>query len=232
MLERALSRGSSTASRRSNLLALTYIAAHLGDDIRTELFPATMEVARGEHDVEELKPADRNPFSVAQIQTPPTNLGVDGLRCAASLAIGVEQHAVVEQIAIELLGPSHPDRAWTIAAILHDLPGEHSRLELPQLAVHPSAALRALAAARWPRNAGSLPLRTARALATDANQRVRRELALAVMAPHAEATAEPVIAVRQVLAGDVHRSIRKIVAPAEAVAACAAKSHEHVGTDK
>ncbi len=221
MIERALNRSSPTASRRSDLVALTYIATHLDDDVRTALFTVAMEIARGEHAVEELELADQNPFSIAQIQMPPTNLGVDGLRCAAALAGRVEQFSMVEQIAIELLGPSHPDRAWTIATILYDLPGEHSRLELPQLAVHPSAALRALAAARWPRNAGSLPLRTARALATDANQRVRYEVALAVMAPHAEATAEPVQIIRQMLAGDVRRSIRKIVAPAEAAATCA-----------
>jgi hypothetical protein len=66
---------------------------------------------------------------------PPTNLGVDGLRCAAALACRVEQLAMVEQIAIELLGPSHPDRARTIATILYDLPGEH-RVRNPRIGLN------------------------------------------------------------------------------------------------
>ena len=82
-----------------------------------------------------------------------------------------------------------------------------SRLNLEQYAVHPVAAIRALAAIRWAKDPTVLPIHRAEGLARDADYGVRRDLAKALQSSGAPITDE----MREIIAilrQDVRRSVR------------------------
>ncbi|GAA1818401.1 hypothetical protein HC028_17275 [Planosporangium flavigriseum] len=215
MLDRALDRREATVSRRDSLKGLINIVADVDDSTRATLLPSVLEMARGEHDG---GPADdilhgSSGFSMLKIADGSPTLSDLALECAARLAADQSDLVAVEQIGIALLRTADEPGQWRIGRALALLPARASELRLDHCAVHPSPALRALAALRWARDPAALPAATAVQLARDDDHRVRHVLARAVRDNHGLATNdETTNVVVNILASDARRSIRSYIA--------------------
>jgi hypothetical protein len=101
---------------------------------------------------------------------------------------------------------------WHVIQALALLPPENSRLDLGQCAVHPVAAVRAVAAIRRAKDPTVFPYERAAELARDDDHRVRRSLAQALEVNGAPMSGETQEIIR-ILTGDVQRSVRTLAWP-------------------
>ena len=212
MLERALDRRELTASRRDDLNGLINVTSTLSDDTKAALLPSVMEMARGEHDG---GPADdlfsgNGPHTSFRYVGPSTLADI-ALVSASCLTTTPELTVEVESIGISLLLGGDEHAQWQIFHAIARLPSANSQLNLSHCAVHPTPALRAVAAVRWAQDPTVLPAETVVALARDSDHRVRRILARAVWDHRESASADQTSEVVAVLATDVRRSIRRLI---------------------
>jgi hypothetical protein len=214
MLDQALDRQEATMSRIDSLNGLSALAEYLAESARRTLFPAVIEMARGEHDG---GPADDVLHQAADFSgTAATGqrrstLSDVAVLCAARLSVNVDQHRDVENIAVGLLQTAEEATRWRIVHALVLVPTDVNSLNLHHCAVHPVAAMRALAAVRWAQDPATLPQRLALRLAQDDDHRVRRSLARGLLEhPHGAATESIAAEIIEILAADPRRSIRRL----------------------
>ncbi len=131
------------------------------------------------------------------------------LRCAASLGPDPAQCAEIEHLGLAYLRAASEPARWQVVQALAALPPEHSQLDLRSAAIHPVAAVRALAAVRWAANPSALPVNLATDLARDPDHRVRRNLARALAASGTDPTRAD--GILNIMSQDVRRSVRSLV---------------------
>jgi hypothetical protein len=203
MLDMALDAREAASSRQDGLAGLAVLAPYLDEQIREDLLPPVLEMARGEHDDD----------LVDDFFQRGATLTDRALECAAQLATGDAGRAEIEQIGIALLQTADEQSRWRVVRALFIAPTGATTLDLRHCAVHPIPAVRALAAARWVQNTAAMPTAAALRLARDDDHRVRRNLARAIR-DHAKGSArdEAAAPVLDVLGGDPRRSVRAAVA--------------------
>jgi hypothetical protein len=198
MLEQALDQRELKVGRWNSLIGLLNIAGVVDRPTQQQLLPGVMEIARGHHTGDHLVPLDAD-----------VDLAPLALECAATLKPDADTCLEIEEIGLRHLRSANEVEQWRVVQALVLIPAEYSRLDLAQSAVHPVAAIRAMAAVQWTKNPGALPYERARDFAGDSDYRVRRELAKGLLltdAPIAEETKE-IIAI---LKKDVRRSLRTL----------------------
>jgi hypothetical protein len=155
--------------------------------------------------------AEHNGCPVLEVDTD-VALRASALRCAAALNPDPGQCAEIEQIGMTYLRAAKEAVQWHVVQAPALLPPENSRLDLGQCAVHPVAALRALAAIRWAKDPTVFPYERAAELARDDDHRVRRSLAQALGVNGAPMSGENQEIIG-ILRGDVRRSVRTLAWP-------------------
>ena len=203
------------ASNRSHALeAIRLLGDRLSLPLRAELFDAGISFAQGLEDGSALDDiaGPAHPLSRFKITLGASSLAVPGLMLAAVLSPDLESAALVEGIAIDLLGAASPESTFGIAMALRELPPHAAALAPKALSLHSSPHIRALAARRWP---GFQPRdqRVALRLARDSDFRVRISLAFALSQADLEPDdAQAAAEVFATLKADPRASVRRLLA--------------------
>lgn len=202
------------ANNRSHALdAIRMLGDSLSLPLRAELFDAGIAFARGLEDGSALGDiaGPAHPLSRFKITLGESSLAVPGLLLAAELSPDVESAALVEAVAIDLLGSASPKSTFDIAMALRDLPPHAAALTPDALSLHSSPHIRALAARRWPSHPPHDP-KVALRLARDPDFHVRISLAFALSQAELQSDDAQAAELFATLKSDPRASVRRLLA--------------------
>ena len=153
------------------------ISPGLDEATKRRLLPGVMEIASGHHAGDQLESLGLR-----------IELVTVGLRCATALDPDSSTCQEIERIGLTHLRAAVETTQWEVMRALVLLPAGSSGLDLEYCAVHPWAAIRALAAIRWAKDPTVFPHERAAELAHDSDYQVRLALAQALQSSDAAVT--------------------------------------------